>query len=336
MYKLKIPTNYISRMDIRETQRALKFVKDNFQRNLIREFGFERVSAPLFVKSRTGINDDLNGIERAVQFDIKEQDNVLAEIVHSLAKWKRIALKEYGFSVGEGLYTDMNAIRRDDSCDNIHSIYVDQWDWEMVISKEQRTVEFLKSIVQRLISAIVDALEDAQVVFPKLNLKLTKKVHFITAQELFDIYPTLSSKERENEITKKYGTVFLMNIGGKLSNGEKHDGRAPDYDDWNLNGDILFWNDVLQESIELSSMGIRVDAEALKRQLVESECEERLSHPYHKAIVTGELPLTIGGGIGQSRLCMFLLQKAHIGEVQVSIWPDEMRQKCAQKGIKLL
>lgn len=336
MYKLKIPPNYKTFMDIRETQRALKFVKDKFQRSLIREFGFERVSAPLFVKSRTGINDDLNGVERAVHFDIKEQEGVHAEIVHSLAKWKRMALKNYGFDVGEGLYTDMNAIRRDDVCDNIHSIYVDQWDWEMVISNEQRTVDFLKSIVERLVAAIVDALEDAKIAFPKLSLRLTKKVHFITTQELFDLYPECSAKQRENEITKKYGTVFLMNIGGKLSNGEKHDGRAPDYDDWSLNGDILFWNNVLQESIELSSMGIRVDANALQKQLQESDCEERLSHSYHKGVMSGELPLSIGGGIGQSRLCMFLLQKAHIGEVQVSIWPEEMRKKCALKGINLL
>lgn len=335
MYKLKIPTNYKPKLDIRETQRAIKFVKDTFQRNLIREFTLERVSAPLFVKSRTGINDDLNGVERAVQFDVKEQ-GIEAEIVHSLAKWKRIALKEYGFKVGEGLYTDMNAIRRDDDCDNIHSIYVDQWDWEIVITKEQRNEEFLKSIVRRIISAIVEALDETKYVFPKITLKLSKKVEFITAQQLLDMYPDLSPKERENEITKKCGTVFLMNIGGKLSNGEKHDGRAPDYDDWSLNGDILFWNDVLQESIEISSMGIRVDAPTLKKQLQLADSEERLNLPYHKAVLSDELPLTIGGGIGQSRLCMFLLQKAHIGEIQVSIWPDEMRKKCAQKNINLL
>jgi len=335
MYKLKLPINYKQRMDIRETERALKFVKDTFQRNFIREFGLERVSAPLFVKCRTGVNDDLNGVERAVHFDIKEQE-IEAEIIHSLAKWKRLALKDYGFGEGEGLYTDMNAIRRDDSCDNVHSIYVDQWDWELVISKEQRNVEFLKSVVVRIVSTIVDALEETKFAFPKLTLKLSKKVYFITTQELYDLYPNLTSKERENEITKKYGTVFIMQIGGLLSNGEKHDGRAPDYDDWNLNGDILFWNDILQESIEISSMGIRVDADSLKHQLEVSECEERRAYPYHRRILSGELPLTIGGGIGQSRLCMFLLQKAHIGEIQVSIWPEEMVKKCANKGINLL
>ncbi len=336
MYKLNLPSGYSSPMNVRETERAIKFVKDTFQRNFIREFGLERVSAPLFVKSRTGINDDLNGTERAVRFDIKEQDGIEAEIVHSLAKWKRMALHDYGFAVGEGLYTDMNAIRRDDSCDNIHSIYVDQWDWEMVISAEQRNVEFLKNTVSRIVSAIVEALDETKYNFPKVTLKLRKNVFFITAQELEDLYPNLSSKERENKITKKHGTVFLMGIGNILNSGEKHDGRAPDYDDWNLNGDLLFWNPVLGESLEISSMGIRVDADALKNQLQIADAEDRMSNSYHKQIVNNELPLTIGGGIGQSRLCMFLLQKAHIGEVQVSMWPEEMRVKCKKNGINLL
>jgi len=336
MYKLKIPQNYKSAMGIRETERAIKFVKDTFQKNIIRELNLERVSAPLFVKSRTGINDDLNGIERAVHFDIKEQEDADAEIVQSLAKWKRMALRDYGFEVGEGLYTDMNAIRRDDLCDNTHSIYVDQWDWELAIRNEDRNVGFLKSVVSRIVSAIVETLDDTKRAFPKITLNLTKNVHFITTQELLDQYPLLSPKERESEAVKKDGTVFLMRIGGVLSIGEKHDGRAPDYDDWNLNGDILFWNEVLSEGVELSSMGIRVDAETLKKQLQESGSEERLVLDYHKNIVLGNLPNSIGGGIGQSRLCMLFLQKAHIGEVQVSIWPDEMRNKCQQKGVHLL
>jgi aspartate--ammonia ligase len=336
MYKLKIPQNYKSVLDLRETERAIKFVKDTFQKNFIGEFKLERVSAPLFVKSRTGINDDLNGVERAVHFDIKEQEGIEAEIVQSLAKWKRKALYDYGFKVGEGLYTDMNAIRRDDLCDNTHSIYVDQWDWEMVIRKEDRNEEFLKSVVRRIVGAIVDTLEEAKKAFPKITLNLSRDVRFITTQELLDKYPNLSPRERENEVTKKYGTVFLQNIGHALSDGEKHDGRAPDYDDWSLNGDILFWNETLGESIEISSMGIRVDASTLKKQLELSGSEERLVLDYHKGIISGELPYSIGGGIGQSRLCMFFLQKAHIGEVQVSIWPDEMRKKCEQKGIYLL
>lgn len=336
MYKLITPKNYKAKMGVRETEKALKFVKDTFQRNLIRELNLERVSAPLFVKSRTGVNDDLNGVERAVRFDIKEQDGIEAEIVHSLAKWKRLALHKYGFRAGEGLYTDMNAIRRDDSCDNVHSIYVDQWDWEMVISKENRNEEFLKETVRKIVSAIVDALDETKYLFPKVTLKLKKDVHFITTQELEDMYPNLSGKERESKITKKYGTVFLMQIGDILKSGEKHDGRSPDYDDWTLNGDILFWNDVLGESIELSSMGIRVDKEALERQLQKTNCEDRMINDYHKNIANEVLPLTIGGGIGQSRLCMFLLQKAHLGEVQVSLWPDEMREKCSKKGIFLL
>ena len=336
MYNLILPKNYNPRMSVRETEKAIKFVKDAFQRNFVRNFGFERVSAPLFVVSKSGVNDDLNGVERAVRFDILEQDGREAEIVHSLAKWKRMALKKYGFREGEGLYTDMNAIRRDDKCDNTHSIYVDQWDWEMVIGKEQRTSEFLKMVVSRIVGAIVDTLEETKKAFPVIDLKLKREVTFVTTQELLDRYPDLDGHGRETAAAKEYGTVFLMNIGGALTNGKPHDGRAPDYDDWTLNGDILFYDEILGESLEISSMGIRVDAASLVRQLEIAGANERLSHEYHKQIMAGELPLTIGGGIGQSRLCMLLLQKAHVGEVQVSLWPDEMRERCDAAQIRLL
>lgn len=336
MYNLILPKNYNPRMSVRETEKAIKFVKDAFQRNFVRNFGFERISAPLFVVSKSGVNDDLNGVERAVRFDILEQDGREAEIVHSLAKWKRMALKKYGFREGEGLYTDMNAIRRDDKCDNTHSIYVDQWDWEMVIGKEQRTLEFLKMVVSRIVGAIVDTLEETKKAFPVIDLKLKREVTFITTQELLDRYPDLDGHGRETAAAKEYGTVFLMNIGGALTNGKPHDGRAPDYDDWTLNGDILFYDEILGESLEISSMGIRVDAASLVRQLEIAGANERLSHEYHKQIMAGELPLTIGGGIGQSRLCMLLLQKAHVGEVQVSLWPDEMRERCDAAQIRLL
>lgn len=336
MYNLILPKNYNPRMSVRETEKAIKFVKDTFQRNFVRNFGFERVSAPLFVVSKSGVNDDLNGVERAVRFDILEQDGREAEIVHSLAKWKRMALKKYGFREGEGLYTDMNAIRRDDKCDNTHSIYVDQWDWEMVIGKEQRTLDFLKMVVSRIVGAIVDTLEETKKAFPVIDLKLKREVTFITTQELLDRYPDLDGHGRETAAAKEYGTVFLMNIGGALTNGKPHDGRAPDYDDWTLNGDILFYDEILGESLEISSMGIRVDAASLVRQLEIAGANERLSHEYHKQIMAGELPLTIGGGIGQSRLCMLLLQKAHVGEVQVSLWPDEMRERCDAAQIRLL
>lgn len=336
MYNLKIPGDYRSKQTIRETEKAIKYVKDAFQRNFVKNFGFERVSAPLFVKSNTGVNDDLNGFERAVRFDIREQDGTEAEIVHSLAKWKRIALKRYGFRSGEGIYTDMNAIRRDDKCDNLHSIYVDQWDWEMVISEQQRNVDFLKMIVSRIVGAIVDTLEETKKAFPCIDLNLKREVTFVTTQEALDRYPDLDSHARESALAKEYGTVFLMNIGGLLSNGTRHDGRAPDYDDWSLNGDILFYDEVLKESIEISSMGIRVDAQSLAKQLEEAGATDRMNNAYHKDVASGNLPLTIGGGIGQSRLCMLLLQKAHIGEVQSSLWPDEMHEKCEKAGINLL
>lgn len=335
MFNLVVPKNYVPKMSVRETEKAIKFVKDTFQKSFVKNFGFERLSAPLFVKSKTGVNDDLSGTERAVRFDIKEQ-GVEAEIVHSLAKWKRMALKKYGFKLGEGIYTDMNAIRRDDSCDNYHSIYVDQWDWEMVIDKKHRNVDFLKMIVTRIVNSICDTLDETKKQFPVIDLNLNRDVFFITTQELLDMYPNLSAKERENEITKKYKTVFIMNIGGKLSNGEPHDLRAPDYDDWDLNGDIFFYDEVLQSGIELSSMGIRVDADSLVKQLKLAGAEDRLAHQYHQDVLNGVLPLTIGGGIGQSRLCMLILQKAHVGEVQVSMWPDEMKEICEKNEIFLL
>lgn len=335
MYSLVTPKGYESKLSVRETEKAIKFVKDAFQRNFVKNFGFERVSAPLFVKSKTGVNDDLNGVERAVRFDVLQQD-VEAEIVHSLAKWKRLALKRYGFRNGEGLYTDMNAIRRDDKCDNQHSVYVDQWDWEMVISKEQRNRDFLKMIVSRIVCAICDTLEETKRAFPCIDLTLKREVTFVTTQEALDRYPDLDSHARETALAREYGTVFLMNIGGALSNGKPHDGRAPDYDDWWLNGDIIFFDEVLDESIEISSMGIRVDADSLESQLQIAGATDRLKNDYHKQIMQGTLPLTIGGGIGQSRLCMLILEKAHIGEVQASLWPTEMIERCEEAGIKLL
>lgn len=336
MYELTVPEGYRSKMSVRETEKAIKFVKDCFQRNFIKNFGFERVSAPLFVRSGTGINDDLNGVERAVRFDILQQDDAYAEIVHSLAKWKRMALKRYGFRSGEGIYTDMNAVRRDDKCDNLHSVYVDQWDWEMVISKEQRNAEFLKMIVVRIVGAVADTLEETKKVFPSVDLSLKRDVAFVTAQEALDRYPDLDARERENALAKEYGTVFLMNIGGRLSNGKPHDGRAPDYDDWTLNGDIIFWDEVLGVAIEVSSMGIRVDSESLQKQLRERGDEDRMKNDYHQMVARGELPLTVGGGIGQSRLCMLILQKAHIGEVHSSIWPQQMCEECEKAHINLL
>jgi aspartate--ammonia ligase len=336
MYKVFIPDNYKPNMTVRETEKAIKYVKDCFQRNFIKNFGFERVSAPIMVRSNTGVNDDLNGVERAVRFDVKEQDGVEAEIVHSLAKWKRIALKKYGFKCGEGLYTDMNAIRRDDSCDNVHSIYVDQWDWEMVICREQRNEDFLKRMVTRIVSTICDTLEETKKVFPAVDTILKREVTFVTTEELKKRYPDMTAHERERAVAKEHGTVFLMKIGAPLSDGKPHDGRAPDYDDWALNGDILFYDKVLDESIEISSMGIRVDGNTLVSQLEMAKATDRLEHDYHQRVVSGDLPLTIGGGIGQSRLCMLLLGKAHIGEVQASLWPDEMIKGCEERGVHLL
>ena len=332
---LYIPEGYKSALTLRETQHAIKYIKDIFQQALSFALTLDRVSAPLIVKKGSGINDDLNGVERKVDFDIKEI-GLEAEVVQSLAKWKRMALYRYGYTAGEGIYTDMNAIRRDDDTDNTHSIFVDQWDWEKVITREQRNVEFLKDTVKSVVKAIAYTKRKVSLRYPAIAGKICEDVFFITTQELEDMYTDKSSHERERLITKEHKTVFLMGIGGKLKSGKKHDGRAPDYDDWSLNGDILFWDEVLDDSLEISSMGIRVDENSLKAQLAECGAEDRMQYKYHRMIADGTLPLTIGGGIGQSRLCMLLLNKAHIGEVQSSIWTDEMVRKCADNGITLL
>ena len=335
MAKTMIPNGYQSKLDLYETQTAIGEIKNQFAQNLSRALNLKRVSAPLFVDPNTGLNDDLNGIERAVCFDIKATGTD-AHIVHSLAKWKRMALYRYDFHPGKGLYTDMNAIRRDEDMDNIHSIYVDQWDWEKVITAEDRTVDYLKQVVRDIVGAIADTADFVMKRHPDLGVDLCRDVHFITTQELEDLYPDLTGKEREREITRQYKTVFIMQIGDVLKSGKKHDGRAPDYDDWSLNGDILFWNDVLEDSLELSSMGIRVDAKSLDEQLRKSGCDARRELPFHKALLNGELPLTIGGGIGQSRLCMLLLKKAHVGEVQVSIWDPDTVAACKAANVELL
>ena len=332
---LYLPEGYKSPLTLRETQHAIKYIKDIFQQALSFALTLDRVSAPLIVRKGSGINDDLNGVERKVEFDIKEID-AQAEVVQSLAKWKRMALYRYGYSAGEGIYTDMNAIRRDDDTDNTHSIFVDQWDWEKVITKEQRNTEFLKETVKYIVKAVAYTKRKVSLRYPVLKSTVCDEPFFITTQELEGMYPDKTPKERERLITKEHGTVFLMQIGGKLNSGIRHDGRAPDYDDWSLNGDLLFWDEVLDNALEISSMGIRVDAESLAKQLKELDAEDRMKYDYHKMIANGTLPLTIGGGIGQSRLCMFLLEKAHIGEVQSSLWPDEMSAKCAEKGIVLL
>ena len=326
---------YKAKLNVLETQRAIRSLRHRFEENLCDALNLSRASAPLFVKRGSGLNDDLSGVERPVSFDVLESGDVV-EVVHSLAKWKRMALGKYGFSMHTGLYTDMNAIRRDEKCDSIHSLYVDQWDWEKVISREDRTVEYLKDTVERIYSAILNTADGIERKYPVLDNYLPRSIKFITSQELLDIYPDLSPKERENAITRKYGAVFLMCIGDRLSNGEKHDGRAPDYDDWSLNGDILVYNRVTDASFELSSMGIRVDRETLVKQLTAENKLDRLELPFHKALMDGELPLTIGGGIGQSRLCMLLLQKAHIGEVHTSVWPQSEIERCKELGIELL
>lgn len=320
---------------VRETEKAIKYIKERFAANLAKNLNLERISAPLFVTSDSGLNDNLNGVERVVSFDIKNIGGLSAEVVQSLAKWKRWALNEYGFEVGEGLYTDMNAIRRDDYVDITHSIYVDQWDWEKVISKEQRNEEFLKDTVRKIVAAIADT-NDSLAEIGQKKTEICREVKFITTQELEDMYPELDSHARENEITKKYKTVFIMQIGDKLKSGKKHDGRAPDYDDWKLNGDIFVWHEKLGMGLELSSMGIRVDKQALLEQLEKARCLDRKHLPFHSMLLEDKLPLTMGGGIGQSRLCMMLLQKQHVGEVQASIWPEEMRKETLEKGIYLL
>ena len=332
---LVIPQKYETSLGIIETQQAIKDLKDFFENRLGERLKLTRVSSPLFVLPETGTNDNLNGVEKPVSFQVPYL-NKDAEIVHSLAKWKRMALKKYGFSVGRGIYTDMNAIRKDEELDNLHSLYVDQWDWELVINKEDRTKETLQKVVKTLYKVFKETEEHVHNIYPEVGCELPEEITFITSQELLDMYPDLTPKEREDAIVREKKAVFLMQIGKTLSTGEKHDGRSPDYDDWDLNGDILFYNSVLDRAIELSSMGIRVDEEALERQLKIAKCEDRKKLDYHKALLAGKLPYTIGGGIGQSRICMFFLNKAHIGEVQVGIWPEEMVKECRSAGIELL
>ncbi len=335
MKSLIIPENYASVLDLRETERAIKAVKDGFERSLAERLNLERITAPLFLEKDSGLNDDLNGVERKVEFELKET-KTSCEVVQSLAKWKRMALYRYGFKADEGLYTDMNAIRRDDDMDNIHSVFVDQWDWERVITKEERNLGFLKMIVQRIVDAVIDTHNQIKRAFPALTRTLDREIFYITAQELEDKYPRLSPKEREYAVSREHHTVFLMQIGGALKSGIRHDGRAPDYDDWTLNGDLLFWNDLLDAPLELSSMGIRVDAESLKRQLELSSAQERMKYEYHRLVSEGVLPLTIGGGIGQSRICMLLLEKLHIGEVQASYWGKDVLAACKAGGVDIL
>ena len=339
------PKNYKALLDLWQTEQGIKLIKEFFQQNLSTELRLRRVTAPLFVLQGLGINDDLNGVERAVTFPIKDLGDQKAEVVHSLAKWKRLTLAEYGIEPGYGIYTDMNAIRADEELDNLHSLYVDQWDWEMSINESDRTLDFLKSVVRRIYSAILRTEFLACETYPHLKPFLPRDIFFIHSEELLQMYPNLTPKEREDAICKKYGAVFVMGIGGKLSDGEKHDGRAPDYDDWTtpnsdgflgLNGDILIWYPVLERSFELSSMGIRVDKEALLRQLALEGKEERKELYFHKQLLAGKLPLSIGGGIGQSRLCMIMLQKAHVGEIQASIWPEEQRRECREYGMNLI
>ena len=335
MEQLKIPMGYHADLNLHDTQVAIKTVKDFFQQTLAQKLNLLRVSAPIFVDPSSGLNDNLNGVERPVSFDIKGMD-CNAEIVHSLAKWKRYALKKYGFSVGEGLYTDMVAIRRDEDVDNIHSIYVDQWDWEKIITKEERNVETLINTVRTIYSVLRKTEKYMAVQYDYIEEILPREIAFVSTEELVDMYPDLTPKEREYKIVKEKGAVFLMQVGKKLTNGERHDGRAPDYDDWELNGDILVYYPVLDIALELSSMGIRVDETALDKQLTEAGYDDRRELPFQKAILNKELPYTIGGGIGQSRICMFFLRKAHIGEVHVSLWPKEMQEEAAKGGIPLL
>lgn len=333
---LMLPTEYRSNLDGRTTEKAIKFIKDTFQQEIVSALNLQRISAPLFVRPETGLNDNLNGVERPVSFDAPCIGGAELEIVHSLAKWKRMTLGRYGFNCGEGLYTDMNAIRRDEEVDNLHSMYVDQWDWEEVIDKKDRNIETLKKYV----NSIYKAMKSTQAIvcqkFAGINNYFPEEITFITTQELEDMYPELEPKERENKLLREKKAVFLMQIGKELRSGKRHDGRAPDYDDWELNGDILIYYPVLDIAYEFSSMGIRVDENSLLSQIKIAGCEERLEMDFHKKLLNKELPYTIGGGIGQSRLCMFMLNKAHIGEVQSSVWPDDMRKECAEHGINLL
>ena len=336
MAKLILPDRYTPEIDYMESQRAIKKIKDFFQQELAYGLKLRRVSAPLFVAPETGLNDNLNGVERTVSFTVKDMGEKEVEIVQSLAKWKRMALGRYGFKPGTGLYTDMNAIRRDEELDNLHSIYVDQWDWEKVILKEDRTTEYLHETVVTLYNALKNLNDFVNRHYNELRTDLPNEIFFITSQELEDMYPDLDPKEREDAITKEKRAVFIEKIGGELKSGQKHDGRAPDYDDWELNGDIILYSDILERAFEISSMGIRVDEEAMDRQLRLSGDEDRRDMDFHKMILNKELPYTIGGGIGQSRLCMYFLRKAHIGEVQASIWPEDMIRTCAENDIFLL
>ena len=331
-----IPENYAPILDAYDTQRAIAYIKETFQEEFSKALNLKRVSAPLFVMENSGLNDNLNGFERPVAFDIPAVGTD-AQVVHSLAKWKRLALKRYNFTIGNGLYTDMNAIRRDEALDNVHSIYVDQWDWEKVITQENRNLEYLELIVRAIVRAICDTNDRLHVRFPQLRIQLNRDVSFITSQELEDLYPDLKTgSEREKAYVKDHHTACIMQIGRKLHSGKPHDGRAPDYDDWNLNCDIFFWNEVLNRALEISSMGIRVDASSLDHQLTEAGCDDRRQLPFHQMLLRNELPLTIGGGIGQSRLCMLMMGCCHIGEVQASVWDTETLHTCEEAGIRLL
>ena len=336
MSYLILPKDYSPVIDLMESQRAIKKIKDYFQQELAYGLSLRRVSAPLFVDPKTGLNDNLNGVERRVSFTLKDIDEMEVEVVQSLAKWKRMALGKYGIEPGHGIYTDMNAIRRDEELDNLHSVYVDQWDWEKVITKDQRTEAYLKETVVTIYNSLKNLGDYVNRLYKDLYTELPNEIFFVTTQELEDMYPDLTPKEREDAVTKDHRAVFIMKIGGRLRSGEKHDGRSPDYDDWELNGDIILWNDILDRAFEISSMGIRVDADAMARQLKAEGCQERAELPFQKAVLENKLPYTIGGGIGQSRLCMYFLRKAHIGEVQASIWDNYTHEKCEEAGIELL
>jgi len=337
MSKLIIPAGYKAKLDSYDTQKSISRIHQIFEQKLSDALNLNRVSAPLFLEANLGLNDDLSGVERKVEFDIKDSGKI-CQVAQSLAKWKRQALKDYNFYVGRGLYTDMNAIRRDEELDNIHSVYVDQWDWEKVITAEDRNINYLKDVVKKIVYAICDTELELRQHYPALYelSYLDRNVSFIDSQELEDMYPGLSSKERENAYVKDHHTTFIMRIGAPLTSGKPHDLRAPDYDDWQLNGDLLFWDETLGMALEISSMGIRVSPESLDKQLTASGCENRRALPYHKALLNGELPLTIGGGIGQSRLCMLLMGNAHIGEVQSAVWDEKTRTECAKNGILIL
>ncbi|BCJ93877.1 aspartate--ammonia ligase [Anaerocolumna cellulosilytica] len=331
-----IPEGYKSKTKLRETEIAIKLIKDYFETNLAAKLNLTRVSAPLFVRPETGLNDNLNGVERPVSFSGIGTQSRICEIVQSLAKWKRMALKRYNFLVGEGLYTDMNAIRCDETLDNIHSIYVDQWDWEKVILEKDRTIETLKNTVNKIYEVFLETEKYVCSKFAAFEAKLPKEVTFITSQELMDLYPELSAKDREKAFVKEKEAIFIMQIGDKLSNGQRHDGRSPDYDDWNLNGDLILYHHLLDIAFEVSSMGIRVDAEAMNRQLTEADADNRRTLPYHQDILNNRLPFTIGGGIGQSRICMYFMDKVHIGEVQASVWEDDMLDYMAERDVEIL